>query len=136
MLRHSKTSLLKFFFKAKDTSLVEYAANVDMVFSNKDCAHILEHTETLMKQPLHATVPITPLEPSRPLIIQDERGRKLVESTTRLEKLLAIKSLNMPQSQISLSVWELVELIYTIWRRRVPVLQSMPADCSTWYTTP
>lgn len=60
---------------------MEYVANVDMVFGNKDCAHILERAQTLMKQPLHVTVSITPLEPSRSLIIQDETGRKVVEST-------------------------------------------------------
>ncbi|XP_050712012.1 centromere/kinetochore protein zw10 homolog isoform X2 [Eriocheir sinensis] len=103
----------KGFFKAEDKSLMEYAANVDVVFSNKACAHILERARSLMKQPLHVTVSITPLEPSGPLIVQDETGRKLAESTMRLEKLLAAKSLNMPKCQISSSVCELVELIYT-----------------------
>lgn len=117
-------------------SLVKYAANVGMVFGNKDCAHILEHAWTLMKKLLHVTVSITPLEPSGPLIFQDETGRKLVESTMRLEKLLAIKSLSMTKCKISSSVWELVELIYTTWRRRVSALKSIPPDSSTWYTTP
>lgn len=49
---------------------MEYAANVDVVFSNKACAHILERARSLMKQPLHVTVSITPLEPSGPLIVQ------------------------------------------------------------------
>ncbi|MPC08494.1 centromere/kinetochore protein zw10 homolog [Portunus trituberculatus] len=102
----------KGFFKEQDKSLMEYAANVDVVFSNKACAHILERARILMKQPLHITVCITPLEPGGPLIIQDVTGRKQDQSTMRLEKLLSAKSLNMPKCQISTSVCDLVELIY------------------------
>uniref|UniRef100_A0A0P4W4M1 Centromere/kinetochore protein zw10 homolog n=1 Tax=Scylla olivacea TaxID=85551 RepID=A0A0P4W4M1_SCYOL len=102
----------KGFFVEQDKSLMEYAANVDVVFSNKACAHILERARTLMKQPLHVTVCITPLEPGGPLVVQDVTGRQLDQSTMRLEKLLSAKSLNMPKCQISTSVCDLVELIY------------------------
>lgn len=100
------------FYDAKDKSVIEYAANVDVVFSNKACAHILERARELMKRPVHVTVCITPLEPDGPLVIQDETGRKLEKSTLRLEKLLAAKTFNLPKCQISASVCELVELIY------------------------
>lgn len=102
----------KGFFREQDKSLMEYAANVDVVFSNKACAHILERARTLMKQPLHITVCITPLKPGGPLVIQDETGRQMSKSTMRLEKLLSAKSLNLPKCQISTSVCDLVELIY------------------------
>ncbi|XP_045583707.2 centromere/kinetochore protein zw10 homolog isoform X1 [Procambarus clarkii] len=102
----------KGFYGAQDKSIIEYAANVDVVFSNKACAHILERARELMKRPIHDTVCITPIETNDSLIIQDETGRKLEKSTLRLEKLLAAKTFNLPKCQISASICELIELIY------------------------
>lgn len=53
-----------------EKSIIEYAANVDVVFSNKACAHLLERARELMTRPVHVTVSVTPLEPDGPLIIQ------------------------------------------------------------------
>ncbi|KAG7154664.1 Centromere/kinetochore protein zw10-like [Homarus americanus] len=88
------------FYNAQDKSIIEYAANVDVVFSNKACAHILEQAREMMKRPIHVTVCVTPLEPDGGLIIQDETGQKLVKSTLRLEQLLAAKTFNLPKCQI------------------------------------
>ena len=49
---------------------MEYAANVDIVFSNKACAHVLEKARELMVRPVHIMVSVTSLEPKGPLIIQ------------------------------------------------------------------
>lgn len=100
------------FYGPDNKSIIEYAANVDVVFSNKACAHLLERARELMTRPVHVTVSVTPLEPEGPLIIQDETGKKLEKSSMRLEKLLAAKTFNLPKCQISASVCELVELIY------------------------
>lgn len=58
------------FYDSKDKSIIEYAANVDVVFSNKACAHILERARELMKRPIHVTVCVTPLNAEGPLVIQ------------------------------------------------------------------
>ncbi|KAK3876808.1 hypothetical protein Pcinc_018426 [Petrolisthes cinctipes] len=104
----------KGFFSESDQSLLEYAANVDVVFSNKACAYILDQARQLMKRPLHVTLYITTTQQhnEQTWVIQDETERVLEKSTMRLEKLLAAKSLNLPKCQISSSVCELVELIY------------------------
>lgn len=58
------------FYGPDNKSIIEYAANVDVVFSNKACAHLLERARELMTRPVHVTVSVTPLEPEGPLIIQ------------------------------------------------------------------
>ncbi|XP_066948974.1 centromere/kinetochore protein zw10 homolog isoform X1 [Macrobrachium rosenbergii] len=102
----------KGFYKPDEMSIMEYAANVDTVFSNKACAHILERARELMVRPVHVLVCITPLEPDSHLVIQDEGGNKLMKSTMRLENLLSAKTFNLPRCQISASMCDLVELIY------------------------
>ncbi|KAK8726414.1 hypothetical protein OTU49_010253 [Cherax quadricarinatus] len=116
-VKHTTEDFQKFlckmgFYDVQEKSIIEYAANVDVVFSNKACAHILEQARGLMERPLHVTVCITPIQVDGSLIIQDETGKKLEKSTLRLEKLLAAKTFNLPKCQISASVCELVELIY------------------------
>ncbi|CAL4121290.1 unnamed protein product, partial [Meganyctiphanes norvegica] len=101
------------FYDPEEKSIIEYASNVDVVFSNKACAHHLERARELMTRPVHVTVSITPLEPGGKLVIQDEAGNKL-DHTMRLEKLLVAKTFNLPKCQISKSICELVELLYEV----------------------
>ncbi|KAK4295906.1 hypothetical protein Pmani_031551 [Petrolisthes manimaculis] len=115
--RFQRFLIEKGFFSESEQSLLEYAANVDVVFSNKACAYILDQARQLMKRPLHVTLYITTTthqqhNNEQTWVIQDETERVMEKSTMRLEKLLAAKSLNLPKCQISSSVCELVELIY------------------------
>lgn len=102
----------KGFYEPSEKSIIEYAANVDVVFINKACAHVLERARELMVQPVHVTVYVTSLEPDGPLVIQDEGGNRLEKSTMRLERLLSANTFNLPRCQISSSICDLVELIY------------------------
>ncbi|XP_068232903.1 centromere/kinetochore protein zw10 homolog [Palaemon carinicauda] len=102
----------KGFYKSDEMSIMEYAGNVDTVFSNKACAHLLERARELMVRPVHVMVSVTPVKPNGPLIIQDGGGNKLMKSTMRLENLLSANTFSLPRCQISASMCELVELIY------------------------
>uniref|UniRef100_A0A6A7FN19 Centromere/kinetochore protein zw10 homolog n=2 Tax=Hirondellea gigas TaxID=1518452 RepID=A0A6A7FN19_9CRUS len=102
------------FYCGSESSILEYAANVDAVFSNKACAQLLDTARDLITQPLHNTVTIAPQDGYPPLAVQDQdqNGVRLEQSTLRLEKLMAAKTFHMPKCQVSKSICELLELLY------------------------
>lgn len=100
------------FYSGSEASILDYAANVDSVFSNKACAHLLDTARELITRPLHHTVTISPQDTYPPLALQDENGARLEKSTLRLEKLLAAKTFHMPKCQVSASICELVDLVH------------------------
>ncbi|XP_076054000.1 zeste-white 10 kinetochore protein isoform X2 [Oratosquilla oratoria] len=104
----------KGFYSTGDTTMLEYASNVDMVFSNKACAHLLEKARELMKRPLHITVSVALSLQTGELVLQNEAGEELTKSSMRLEKMLSSGTFLFPKCKISASVCELVDLIYEI----------------------
>ncbi|KAF2345814.1 RZZ complex subunit Zw10, partial [Trinorchestia longiramus] len=58
------------FYSESEKSILEYAANVDSVFSDRACAHLLDTARELIRQPLHNTVTIAEQDDHPPLVIQ------------------------------------------------------------------
>ncbi|XP_047736855.1 centromere/kinetochore protein zw10 homolog, partial [Hyalella azteca] len=67
---HAKLVRIGFYNKS-ERSILEYAANVDTVFSDRACAHLLDTARDLVCQPLHNTVTIAHNDEYPPLVLQD-----------------------------------------------------------------
>ncbi|XP_076314532.1 zeste-white 10 kinetochore protein [Tachypleus tridentatus] len=111
------------FLEAGDTTILEYARNVDSLFANKMCQELLVCARNIMKEDLHATITLPEKEPllePLPKLTKIKAVQEEDKMTSVEDKHDVCKNIfHFPRCQVSLSTRKVLDLLHEVMQEAI-----------------